>query len=136
MITRVQRAWVLALLALLAVPGLVGFDVWPLTGWRLFSLSRDASQTEWALDVGAAGRFEEVDLERLPLAFRNAGWPMAELPVAGEARQQAVCEALLVGVRSVDSSVEVLRLVREARRMTVGDDVTIHEDREVVHECD
>lgn len=125
---RVQRAWVATLLVLLVVPGVIGFDLWPLTGWRLFSLSRDAVQTEWALDVD--GR--EVDLEELPLAFRNAAWPLAELPRAGEARQQEVCEALLTGVRARAPEARSLELVREERTMTVEG---IIEDREVLHRC-
>lgn len=128
MITRVQRAWVAVLLGLLIVPGVVGFDLWPLTGWRLFSLSRDATQTEWALDVD--GR--EIDLELLPLAFRNAAWPMAELPRASEARRQEVCEALLEGVRDRAPDAAALALVRERRTMTVEG---ILEDREVIHRC-
>jgi hypothetical protein len=119
---------VYTLLVVLIVPGVIGFDLWPLTGWRLFSLSRDGTQTEWALDVDG----EEIDLEELPLAYRNAAWPLAELRGASEARQQAVCEALLVGVRDVIPDAAELALVREVRTMTVEG---ILEDREVVHEC-
>lgn len=127
MITRWQRVWVAVLLVLLVVPGVVGFDLWPLTGWRLFSLSRDAEQTEWALDVDGL----EVDLEALPLAYRNAAWPLAEMGSV-EARQQEVCEALLVGVRASDPGAAVLDLVRERRTMTEDG---IVEDREVVQSC-
>lgn len=128
---RVQRAWVATLLVLLLVPGVIGFDLWPLTGWRLFSLSRDATQTEWALDVD--GR--EVDLEQLPLAFRNAAWPLAELPGASAGRQRAVCEALLDGVRAAMPDAEELALVRERRRMRSAADPVITEDREVIERC-
>lgn len=135
---RVQRVWVATLLALLVVPGVIGFDAWPLTGWRLFSLSRDAAQTEFALDVrveGAAG-FREIDLEQLPLAFRNAAWPLAELPGGSPARRQAVCEALLEGVRRTIPDTRELALVRERRRMRSADEPTISEDREIIHRCD
>lgn len=127
MITRVQRGWVVLLLVLLVVPGVIGFDLWPLTGWRLFSLSRDAEQTEWALDVD--GR--EVDLEELPLAYRNAAWPLAEMG-SSESRQQEVCDALLVGVRDRYPDAATLDLVRERRTMT---DDGVVEDREVVQSC-
>lgn len=139
MITRVQRAWVVTVLGLLIVPGVIGFDLWPLTGWRLFSLSRDAAQTEWALDVRADGddHFVEVDLEALPLAYRNAAWPMAELPRASEARRLALCEALLVGVRDVMPDAAELALVREDRVMTIDDgQTTIRDDRRAVQQCD
>ena len=137
MITRLQRAWVVVLLALLIVPGVIGFDLWPLTGWRLFSLSRDATQTEWALDVRRDGTFEEVDLEQLPLAFRNAAWPMAKLPSASPARRTELCEALLVGVRSAIADVRELALVREVRHLEVLDgEESISEEREVLVRCD
>ena len=137
MITRVQRAWVAVLLLALLVPGLVGFDLWPLTGWRLFSLSRDADQVEWALDVTSAdGSVREVDLEELPLAYRNAAWPLAELPAASDARQREVCEALLVGVRDALEGVASLLLVREDRHLEVVDGETqIAEGREAFEEC-
>lgn len=135
---RVQRTWVATLLVLLVVPGVIGFDLWPLTGWRLFSLSRDRAQTEWALDVRVAGdeRFEEIDLEQLPLAYRNAAWPLAELPGASPARQRAVCQALLRGVRDVMPEAEELALVRERRRMASADEPDIAEDREVIERCE
>jgi hypothetical protein len=130
------RVWVYALLALLVVPGLAGIEAWPLTEWRLFSLSRDASQTDWALDAVTADGTETIDLEQLPLAFRNAAWPLAELPRASTARREEVCLALLDGVRTVRPAADRLRLVRERRRMAgVDGEPTISADREVVHEC-
>ena len=134
---RVVRVWVGVLLTLLIVPGVIGFDVWPLTGWRLFSLARDGAQTEFALDVRVAGddALQEIDLEQLPLAFRNAAWPLAELPGAPPARRRAVCEALLDGVRDVFPDAEELALVRERRAMRSADDPDITEDREVIERC-
>ena len=38
-----QRRFVGVILALLVVPGLGGFELWPLTGWKLFSANRDAT---------------------------------------------------------------------------------------------
>lgn len=89
--TRLQRAWVTVVLVLLVVPGAIGFELWPMTGWRLFSAARDEVQVVWVLD--ADGR--RVDLEALPLAFRNAAWILDQLPGAGERRRLEVCEALL-----------------------------------------
>jgi len=50
-VPRSARGLVGALFVLLLVPGLVGFDLWPLTGWRLFSLARDDTQTLWVLEA-------------------------------------------------------------------------------------
>ena len=131
--TRTARLWVTTLLVLLCVPGVIGFELWPLTGWRLFSLARDGSQTEWALDAVTAGAMKEVDLEQLPLAFRNASWPLAELADASSARRESVCLALLDGVRDVLPDADGLVLVRERR--TMHED-RISERREAIHRCE
>jgi hypothetical protein len=113
-------------LVLLLVPGLVGFDAWPLTAWRLFSLSRTDHQSRWVLDaVDADGDVVRVSLEDLPLRYRHAEWPMAELPGASEARQQAVCGALLDAVVEVRPDTVALRLVKERQTL-------VHEDGEYV----
>ena len=117
--SRVARAWVALLLALLVVPGIVGFDIWPLTGWRLFSLARDSTQNEWALDAETPTGATRVDLEELPLAFRNAAWPLDDALHASTARRRAICEALLDGVRDAIPDATGLAVVRLRREMTV-----------------
>jgi hypothetical protein len=116
-ITRAQRAWVVGLLVLLLVPGVVGFDVWPLTGWRLFSLSRDADQNEWALDAGTPDGVQRVDLEQLPLAFRNAAWPLDHALHASDARKREICDALLSGVQDAMPRATGLTVTRLHRHM-------------------
>jgi hypothetical protein len=118
LITRVQRAWVVIVLAALLVPGLIGFDVWPLTGWRLFSLSRDADQDGWALEALTPAGVELVDLEELPLAYRNAAWPLDHARGADAARRSEICEALLVGVRRAVPDATALMVLRLHRLMT------------------
>ena len=109
-VPRSARVLVAALLVLLLVPGLVGFDAWPLTGWRLFSLSRTAEQTRWVVEaVDAGGERRIVSLEELPLRYRHAEWPMADLPGASEARRDAVCRALAGAVAAAEpGTVEVV----------------------------
>src|SRR3546814_19860999 len=81
---RGPRALVVGALVLLLVPGVIGFDAWPLTAWRLFSLARDDDQTRWVLEAEISdGAARVVSLEELPLRYRNAEWQMAELPDAG-----------------------------------------------------
>jgi hypothetical protein len=124
-------------LVLLVVPGLVGFDLWPLTAWRLFSLARGDTQTHWVLDaVDADGTTHGVSLERLPLPYRTAEWPMAELPHQSTARRDAVCGALLAAVVEVRPDAVALRLVRDrqAQVRERGEWIVEH-DREVFHEC-
>lgn len=134
---RSARIFVAVLFVLLLVPGVVGFDAWPLTGWRLFSLSRDADQTRWVLEaVDAAGDRRVVSLEELPLGYRHAEWPMAELPGASRERRDAVCVALADAVADVVPDLQELVIARDHARLVErgGEWVTEH-DLEPFHSC-
>jgi len=135
--TRGARVLVAVVLVLVVVPGVVGFDAWPLTGWRLFSLARDADQTRWVIEaVGEDGTRRVVSLEELPLRYRHAEWPMAELPGASDERREAVCTALADAVSRVEPEMEELRIVRDRQRLLrVDGDWEIERDPEVVHTC-
>ena len=134
---RSARVLVAVLFVLMLVPGVIGFDAWPLTGWRLFSLSRDADQTRWVLDaVDDAGGRRVVSLEELPLRYRHAEWPMVELPGASQARRDAVCQALLDAVVDVQPSTVELVLARDHARLVEGDGGwTTEHDLEPFHTC-
>jgi hypothetical protein len=135
---RSARVLVALLFVLLLVPGLIGFDAWPLTGWRLFSLSRGPEQTRWVIEaVDPDGSRRVVSLEELPLRYRHAEWPMAELPGASEAERTAVCEALLVPVRHLLPDTSELVIARDHARLVEGDGghwTTTHEI-EPFHSC-
>jgi hypothetical protein len=134
---RSARVFVAVLFVLLLVPGLVGIEAWPLTRWRLFSLSRDADQTRWVLEaVDAGGDRRVVSLEELPLGYRHAEWPMAELPGASDERRDAVCLALAEAVGKVHPDTVELALSRDHTRLVErgGEWVTEH-DIEPFHTC-
>ena len=136
--SRAVRGFVVGLLVLLVVPGVIGFDAWPLTGWRLFSADRGNRQDRWEIEVVTQdGDALPVDLDRLTIAYRNAEWILAELPGASDAHRDAVCLALLGGVREhADPAAAGLRVVRNRRRMEEsGGDFVVIEDREPVHAC-
>lgn len=134
---RSARVLVAVLMVLLLVPGVVGFDVWPMTGWRLFSLSRDADQTRWVLEArDGGGDRRVVALEELPLRFRHAEWPMADLPGASPARRDAVCRALLDPVVGAHPATVELSLSRDhARLVEVDGEWTTEHDIEPFHSC-
>lgn len=136
-IPRSARWFVAILLVLLLVPGIVGFDAWPLTGWRLFSLSRDATQNQWVVQaVDAGGTATAVSLEELPLRYRHAEWPMAELPGPSEAERQRVCRALAEAVVDVRPDAVEVRLAKDAKRMVeAGGEWVVTHDPEVVTSC-
>jgi hypothetical protein len=136
-VPRSARWLVGVLLVLLLVPGLVGFDAWPLTGWRLFSLARDDTQTLWVLEaVDDDGSARLVDLEELPLRYRHAEWPMSDLPGASTDRRQDVCEALLAAVVEVEPTTAELHIARDRARLEERHgEWTVIDDLEVVHTC-
>jgi len=134
---RAGRRLVTGALALLLVAGVIGFEAWPLTAWRLFSLSRGDQQTMWVLHATTPDEADRVvDLEELPLRYRHAAWPMAELPGASEARREDLCQALLEPASDVLPGLTELRLVRDRQRLVEAEgDWVVSHDPETVHSC-
>ena len=128
------------MLCLLVVPGVVGFDAWPLTAWRLFSADRGDDPDPLGDRRGPAdGTVEPVDLDELPIAFRNAEWILVQLPGRlGRARREEVCQALLDGVREhVDPEAVGLVLVRNRREMVeAGRTASTRRRPRAVHTCE
>lgn len=140
-VPRRVRVFVGVLFALLLIPGLVGFDAWPLTAWRLFSADRGNTQNRWEIaTVSHDGATSPLDLDELPIAFRNAEWILAELPAGGggDDRREEVCQALLTGVREhARPDAAGLVIVRNRRTMeATGDGFAPVDDREAVHTCE
>jgi hypothetical protein len=131
------RRLVVVALVLLLVPGVIGFEAWPMTAWRLFSLARGDHQTEWLVDaVTPDAGTRTVSLEELPLRYRHAAWPMAELPRASERRREDVCQALLDATLDVVPDLAELRIVRDRQRMVEQDgEWVVTHDPEVIHTC-
>lgn len=124
--TRAQRRFVAALLVLLCIPGLGGFELWPLTGWKLFSATRDATQTRWVLEaIDADGTERVVDPDDLPYGYRNAEWPMSRLPGASEATRADVCEALLDAAVDLRPTTVAVRVVRDRQELVEAGDGTV-----------
>jgi hypothetical protein len=91
----------------------------------------------WVLEaVDGDGSSRLVDVEELPLRYRHAEWPMADLSAASTARRQAVCEALLGAVVDVEPSIAELRIARDRARLDEGDgEWAVVDDLEVIHTC-
>ena len=134
---RSARILVAVLFVLLLVPGVIGFDAWPLTGWRLFSLSRDADQSFWVIEaVDGDGERRVVSLEELPLRYRHAAWPMAELRGASTGQRDAVCLALLDPVVDVHPGTVALVIGRDHAELVERDgEWTTTHDIEPFHRC-
>jgi hypothetical protein len=136
--TRV-RWFVGVLLALLLVPGLIGFEAWPLTAWRLFSLARGDTQLRWEIEAfDSDGEVRPVDLDELPTAFHLAEWPLAALdePGADGRQRDRACQALLDGVAAELPTTTGITIVRNDRRLTAQDgEWVVIEDRQPFHQC-
>lgn len=134
---RSARILVAVLFVLLLVPGVVGFDLWPLTGWRLFSLSRGATQNFWVLEaVDGEGEREVVSFEELPLRYRHAAWPIADLQGASTAERDGVCQALLERVVDVHPDTVELAIGRDHAELVERDgEWTTTHDIEPFHAC-
>ncbi len=135
--TRLQRRVVVVAFVLLLVPGLVGFDAWPLTGWRLFSLARTDRQTRWVVEtVDGQGTASPFSLEQLPMRYRNAEWPLSSFAHISQHRREAECQALLAAVRVDHEDVPRLEIVRDDQTVVhrAGRWVVVH-DRTVLHTC-
>ena len=132
-IPRRVRAWVGCLFALLLVPGLIGFDLWPLTGWRMYSVSNTALRTDWAVEAATPRGAVDLRWSDMPLAYRLAAWPLSTLPGASLERREGMCLALLEGVREVIPDASGVTIVRDEREM--HDDDSVSTARERFHEC-
>ena len=140
-VPRRARVFSGVLFALLIVSALAVVEAWPLTAWRLFSADRGNAQTRWEIAVVSGdGEVTPVDLDELPIAYRNAEWILAELPSegSGDARREEVCRALLAGVREhAAPEAAGLVIVRNRRTMAAVDGGFAPVDgREPVHDCE
>lgn len=134
---RSARILVAVLFVLLLVPGVIGFDLWPLTGWRLFSLSRDATQNFWVLEaVDGDGERQVVSFEELPLRYRHAAWPIADLQGASTATRDELCHALLERVVDLHPDTDELVIGRDHAELVERDgEWTTTHDIEPFHTC-
>jgi hypothetical protein len=137
-VPRIAKRVVAVLFTLLLVPALIGFDAWPLTAWRLYSVSRTDTQTRYYVEVQTApGEAKLVELIDLPLGHRNAAWALPGLPDASPGRREAVCQALLEGARDVIEDPLGLTIVRvRERAVEEGGEWRVRVDeREVLDQC-
>ena len=92
--SRPARVFVLGFLSVFALCGLVGFEAWPFTGWRLFSEVRGPTQVGWqAVTVDGAGAERPVPFDRMARGFSGALHLMARLGSAPPEERRAVCGA-------------------------------------------
>jgi hypothetical protein len=90
---RVRRA-LHAFLLVFAVCGLAHLELWPFTGFRLFSEVRPAERQSWELvAVDPDGGAHPIVLHDLPVAYRNTAKLLLGFPHRSAASRDAVCDA-------------------------------------------
>lgn len=149
-VPRSARCLVGVLFVALLSAGLIGFELWPMTAWRMFSAPRGETQNFWVLEgVAEDGSTREVELTELPMAYSNAEWPLRSVNWNSAVESEEICQVLVEAVVEVDPDIVELQISRDGRRLvredsdwedgdhvrTVGDWVIVTEDRDVKHAC-
>ena len=88
------RAFVWTFLAVFVVCGVAGLNLWPFTGWHLFSQVRTDRITAWEITtVDGVGQELGVAFADLPAGYRSSSHVAAGLARLSEAQRLAVCRA-------------------------------------------
>jgi hypothetical protein len=107
------RWLVRSFVALFIVCGVVGLELWPLSGFRLFSHLRHEHQTAWtARAVDQAGRERAVRFASFPAAFRGFGLIMQRFQELAPNERRRTCRTWLDQARRVQGPVQALRMYR------------------------
>jgi hypothetical protein len=110
------RLYVGVFLSLFIVCGVFAIELWPLTGWRLFSTLRQPHYTGLrATIVDTAGVERPFPLGELPLAYRGTSLLIGRFEEMPVPKQDALCDALAEGARSIGMGVESVRIYRVDR---------------------
>ena len=88
------RTFVWTFLAVFVVCGAAGLNLWPFTGWHLFSDVRTDRITGWEITtVDAAGDERPVPFADLPAGYRSSSHVAAGLAALPEGERLDVCRA-------------------------------------------
>jgi hypothetical protein len=110
--SRGVRAFVVVFLSAFLLCGLFGFELWPLTGWRLFSELRTDRQVTWRATVVAEDGETQIAFAELPRAYRNFPLVMRTFSSLPPAEQAAACRAWLGAARREHPRASAVRIYR------------------------
>ena len=98
-------------LLVFAVAGVAHLELWPFTGFRLFSELRPRLREGWALvAVDPHGTEHGIDLQHLPVAYRNTTRVLPGLVEGSRAEQQDACRAWARPLRQAGDEVVGIRV--------------------------
>ncbi len=107
---RVRRAvhW---FLLVFAITGVAHLELWPFTGFRLFSELRTAERAGWAIvAVDAEGEEDGIDLADLPVGFRNTARLIDGFARRTPEQRDEICDAWAAAARDGGQDVDHLRI--------------------------
>lgn len=133
-----RRRWFVgAYLGLFVAVALAEVNLWPLTGWRLFSTLRGPTQSGWeAVVVGPSGEEAPLPFGRLPRGYRGALHVLQGFPSLSYDERTAVCRAWADGVRSLGEPVAGVRVYRTRSTVSLdGSPPTTATVREWAYSC-
>ncbi len=132
-VTRRTRRGVHAFLIVFALTGVFRLELFPFTGFRLFSEIRTDVRESWQLRaVGPAGDETPIRLAELPLAFRNTTRLLLEFEGLSQAARDAVCDAWAQPRRDSGATVTGVRVYAVVESVRPGGD---RPRRRLAYEC-
>lgn len=131
------RILVWAVIVVIAIPGLLGLEFWPVTGWKLFSTVRDEDANRWVLQGHYADDASRIiDLGELPVAYSNAEWPLRSVGDGGTDDAHEKCRVLLEAAVEADPDIVGLDIARDSQRLVPdGDEWAVSHDLDVRETC-
>ncbi|HEX9969337.1 MAG TPA: hypothetical protein VGB03_04295, partial [Acidimicrobiales bacterium] len=130
--------WFLATWAVaFTVAAAADLNLWPLTGWRLFSTMRGPTQAGWeAAVVSSDGAERPLPFDQLPRGYRGGLHVLQEYPRLSDDERRSVCTAWLDGVRGAGIDAAAVRVVRTRSTVSLGGaPPTTTKVREAFYEC-
>ena len=99
--------------------GVEGKELWPMTGWRLFSSVRTDSQSSWQVDyIGVDGRSRPVPFDRMSWAYRGFPQVLRGFPDLPRDDQVGVCSAWLGALQALGIESDQLEIHRTTWRLS------------------
>ena len=105
------RAFVFAFLGFFMLTGLLGMEIWPATGWRLYSTLRHEQRWGWdVVAVGGDGVERSIPFRELPAAYHGVTYFLAHFGDLSPAERESACTSLGAAARAGEIDVEAVRL--------------------------
>ena len=112
-VSAATRRFVHLFLAAFLVCGVATFEVFPFSGFRLFSQLRGDERESWQLRaVDDQGAERPIALGRLPLSYRKTSLLIGSWEDLSPARRDAVCDAWAGPLRASGITVTEVRIYR------------------------